>query len=280
VKAVQAGYALAQCVQCNFVWDPEGGLKPTVVYEENYYHNENFKGGYANYSEAMQVNAITFRRRLQEASRKQRKVGALLDVGCALGDCLKQAVDLGWPDPKGLEVSRFAVESAKKKNLTVFQGSLLSHPFAPGSFDVILMQDVIEHVPDPVAHLKEAYALLKPGGMIMLTTPDVGGLWSQILGGRWYHYKPGEHLVYFSRSTMSLALANAGFGQIETESTSNYLSVGYVLNRLQYYHPKLFSWVATAAKHTSVDRLALWLRIGELEAWAWKPNPARHLRAA
>ena len=71
-----------------------------------------------------------------------------------------------------------------------------------------MYQDVIEHVTDPVEELKKVHRILKPKGVIFVVTPDVGGLWSKLLGRLWYHYKPVEHVVYFSEKTMKKALRN------------------------------------------------------------------------
>lgn len=261
---------LVKCTKCGMVWDGEPPTDTTAIYQENYYNNEFSKGGYANYFEGMQVNSLTFKYRLLEAMKKVGFTGKLLDVGCALGDCLLQAEKLGWESATGLEVSHYAVEFAQKRGLNVYQGDLFKHDFPPASFDVIMMQDMIEHTVNPLAHLQEAYQLLKPGGWVFITTPNITGIWGRILGPFWYHYKPGEHLTYFSTETIQLALEKTGFSNISAKPTKNSMSLQYIFDRLQYYQPTFFGFLLKLVKVLRLNNLVFSLRIGELEAWGQK----------
>lgn len=261
---------LVKCEECGMVWDMQPPIDPLAIYQENYYNNEFSKGGYANYFEGMQVNSLTFKYRLLEATKKVGFAGKLLDVGCALGDCLLQAEKLGWSEAEGLEVSSYAVEFARKRGLTVSQGDLFHHNFAPASFDLVMLQDMIEHTVNPLEHLQAAYHLLKPGGWIFITTPNITGIWGRILGPFWYHYKPGEHLTYFSIKTVQLALKRTGFTNTCAKPTKNSMSLQYIFDRLQYYQPTLFGFLLKLVKVFRLNNLVFSLRIGELEAWGQK----------
>lgn len=266
-----SGYRLVRCKNCGMVWDfmpPENLL---VQYDKRYFINENPKGGYANYFDGMAVNKKTFSGRLKKIEKKFGK-GKLLDVGCALGDCLIEARRLGWNEAEGLEASEYAYKFAKKRGLKVKKGVLGNNTYAKDSFDFVLYQDVIEHVTDPVQELKRVRRILKPGGFAYLVTPDVGGFWSKLLGSLWYHYKPVEHVVYFSQSTMRLALKNAGFKNIKTGKTYHVLSLEYIMNRLRYYTPTLFDFMLKIIKNTPLRNVSFKAFTGELEAWGQKSN--------
>ena len=274
-------YTLAKCRQCGMVWDNKPPAEPTAIYQENYYQNEGGKGGYSDYLASMKMNSKTFRRRLVAAGKKLggdiasatlRDRPLLLDVGCALGDCLLEAKKLGWENPSGLEVSEYAVEFARSRDLLVFQGDLFNHSFEPNSFDLITLQDMLEHTTNPLSQLEAAYQLLKPGGWILITTPNVDGILAKLLGSFWYHYKPGEHLTYFSLKTINIALEKTGFVEIESKPTSKSLSVEYILDRLKYYQPQVFSILLKLARKLSLDRLVFEVGTGELEAWGQKPT--------
>ena len=270
----QAGqnYTLAKCQQCGMVWDNNPPIEPTAIYQANYYQNEGGKGGYSDYLASMKMNSKTFRRRLLAAQRKLRSDRPLLlDVGCALGDCLLEAKKLGWENPQGLEVSEYAVEFAKSRDLLVFRGDLFNHPFESNSFDLITLQDMLEHTTNPLSQLEAAYQLLKPGGYILITTPNVEGILAKILRSFWYHYKPGEHLTYFSLKTINLALEKTGFVEIESKPTSKSLSVEYILDRLKYYQPQIFSILLKLARKLNLDKWVFEIGTGELEAWGKKP---------
>lgn len=265
-----SGYRLARCRNCGMVWDflPPSNL--LIQYEEKYFINENPKGGYANYFEGMAINKKTFADRLKKIEKKYGK-SKFLDVGCALGDCLIEAKKLGWEDAEGLEVSEYAYKFAKKRGVKVKKGTL-DDTYPKESFGIVAYQDVIEHVTNPIGELKKAYKVLKPGGIVYLVTPDVGGFWSKLLGPLWYHYKPVEHVVYFSQETMKRALINAGFKNIKTSKTYHILSLEYMLNRLMYYTPSLFEFLLRVVRKTPFKNISFRAYTGELEAWGQKPN--------
>jgi len=265
------GYKLAKCSDCSMVWDPFPQDNLLSQYSENYFINNNPKGGYANYFEGMRINSKTFSMRLKRIKQKL-KIGKLLDLGCALGDCLIEAKKLGWIDPVGVDTSAYACEQCKKRGLKVFNGTLDTIKIKPNSFDLVTSQDVIEHVINPISELKKIYNILKPGGYVFIVTPEMDGWWFKLLHGWWYHYKAGEHVVYFSQSTIKKALIKAGFTTVTTSDTPHIMSVEYILKRLQYYSPAIFGFFLKIAKFLSLDNLSLRVYTGELEAWAQKPK--------
>jgi SAM-dependent methyltransferase len=263
----QKDYRLAKCAECEMVWDPSPG-DARSFYEKNYFINDNPKGGYANYFEGMKINKKTFSKRLNQIEKRLGFKGMLLDVGCALGDCLEEAKILGWQDIFGLEISSYASSFAQKRGLPVKNGILSDKLFAENFFDVVAYQDVIEHISDPLNELKLAHKALKPGGYIFLVTPDIGGYWARILGSLWYHFKPGEHIMYFSKRSLEIALKEAGFAGIEIRITYHVLSLEYILNRLRYYWPWFFKLMLKIVGKLKIKDKAFRAYTGELEAWA------------
>lgn len=264
------GYRLARCAKCEMVWDyfPPDNLLPQ--YDKSYFNNDNSKGGYANYFEGMRINRKTFYERLNKIEKKLGRKGRLLDIGCALGDCLREAKKLGWVDARGLEVSKYAYNFAKKRGLDIKKGLLRENRFKKNYFDVVAYQDVLEHIKDPVDELRYVYKLLKPGGIVYIVTPDVGGFWKKILGPLWYHYKPIEHVSYFSKKTIRLTLKKAGYVDIEANNTTHVLSLGYILNRLRFYFPYIFEFILKITDFLKINNFSLRLYTGELEAWGRK----------
>ncbi len=264
-----SGYKLAKCVNCDFAWDFYPLDNVLTQYDKSYFQNENPKGGYTNYFEGMRINKKTFVDRLKRIEERLGKKGRLLDVGAALGDCLEVAQDMGWNDSYGVEVSEFASSEAKKRGVKNIRNSILAKAgFKLGFFDVITYQDVIEHVENPVKELKTAYKYLKKDGLIFLVTPDIGGFWHKLLKSMWYHYKPGEHIMYFSEKSLKIALEIAGFKNIKTKKTYHVLSVEYVLNRLKYYSPFIFEGLLKLSKILKIKDIAFKAYTGEIEAWA------------
>jgi 2-polyprenyl-3-methyl-5-hydroxy-6-metoxy-1,4-benzoquinol methylase len=90
-------------------------------------------------------------------------------------------------------------------------------PFETGTFDVVLLGDVIEHLRDPVAALARLRPLLRPGGRVVLSTPNVAN-WAirlALLFGRWRYTDRGildrTHTRLFTRATLAEALEAAGY---------------------------------------------------------------------
>jgi len=258
------------------VWDHLYPKNLLAQYDETYFINENPKGGYSNYFEGMKINRKTFVDRLKRIEKFLGRKGAILDVGCALGDSLKETERLGWPKPQGLEPSRFAYQFARKRGLNLKNGTLEDIFFPPKSFDVVLYQDVMEHIANPLKQLRQAYKIIKPSGLLFIVTPDIGGFWSKILGPLWFHLKPGEHINYFSQKSLRLLLEKAKFEKIEIRRTYHVLSVKYSLNKLRYYSPAIFEFLIKVAEKFRLSNTPFRAYTGELEAWAWK-RPSRAL---
>jgi 2-polyprenyl-3-methyl-5-hydroxy-6-metoxy-1,4-benzoquinol methylase/Zn ribbon nucleic-acid-binding protein len=264
------GYRLAKCLSCGMVWDTFPPENLEYVYSENYFINDNPKGGYANYFEGMNINKRTFYERIKRINKKLDNKEKMLDVGSALGDSLLEARKLGWKDLYGVELSKYAVDESRKRGLSIKLGTLESAKFPSGYFDIVTLQDVIEHIKNPKADMTEIYRILKPGGFVFVVTPDIGGLWHKLLGSFWYHYKPGEHIMYFSQKTLRKVLQDSNFKNIETKRTYHVMSLEYVFNRLRYYAPCFFESLMKAIRNNFLGKLSFKVYAGEIEGWGQK----------
>lgn len=252
------------------VWDPQPPEDLESVYTENYFINDNPKGGYANYFEGMAVNRMTFYERIKRINKKVLLKERMLDVGCALGDSLTEAKKLGWKKLYGVELSKYAADKARKRGIDVKLGTLKDAKFPPNYFDVVTLQDVIEHVKDPCVEIAEVYRILKPGGIIFIVTPDIDGFWAKLLKKWWYHYKPGEHILYFSQKTIRKVLKDMGFTNIETRRTYHVMSFEYIINRLRFYSSWFFEALLKLIKKTSFGKFSFKVYVGEIEGWGQK----------
>lgn len=153
-----------------------------------------------------------------------RSLNRLLDVGFGAGAILLAAQRDGW-EVHGLEKSRLAVEQAQARGFAhAQQGDFLAPPYDVRSFDVITLAGVLEHLVDPQPFLQQARQLLRPGGVLFLTTPNSRSLSSHALGLEWSVASPPEHLHLFSQASVKLALRSAGFHDplIRTEGFNPY----------------------------------------------------------
>jgi 2-polyprenyl-3-methyl-5-hydroxy-6-metoxy-1,4-benzoquinol methylase len=119
----------------------------------------------------------------------------------------------------GVDLDERAVVAARRRGLTVHQGTVESLDLPPASFDFALMIQTIEHVSDPPAVLRATRDLLRPGGRLMLVTDNTGSLDFRLFGGRhWGGYTFPRHLNLFNESSMRAIAAKTGF-EVESFAT-------------------------------------------------------------
>jgi len=133
--------------------------------------------------------------------RPQAGFGAILDVGCGDGLWLERLAELG--DPEGLEPDA-AVVSAQSRRRWRFHLCPFDDAFDPGNqYGLILMLDVLEHLPDDHAALRLAARLLRPDGLLVLTVPAFRMLWTA-------HDDLNFHRTRYTRAELVRALRGAG----------------------------------------------------------------------
>ncbi|MBL8132723.1 MAG: class I SAM-dependent methyltransferase [Anaerolineae bacterium] len=237
------GLGLVQCQNCGLVYvspRPEAH-ELYAIYGESYFKNDNSGVvGYTNYLRDEANIRKTVVGRLKRIERWRRPPGRALDVGCAAGFFLSEAEACGW-QVSGIDVSTYAVDYARQRfGFDLQIGSLLEADYAPESFDLVSMWDVIEHVPDPKRYIEAAAQLLKPGGVLVLSTPDVRSLPARMTGRRWVGYKlSAEHIFYFSAATLSCMLDSAGLEIVEHRHIGKFITMRLFLDRLGMYSPLL-----------------------------------------
>ena len=172
------------------------------------------------------------RRVLRRLAKYVRPPGRLLDLGAGAGFFVEEAAAAGWCS-EGLEAARWAVERSRSRG-----GPPVRHGDAQdlralecGAFDVVSAFDVIEHLEDPLVFLRGCAAALRPGGVLVLTTPRFDSLAARICGARWHALLPA-HLHYFSRQSLRVALGQAGFRILAGRSHRRYFSAAYIARRL------------------------------------------------
>jgi len=144
--------------------------------------------------------------------------GKLLEIGCGNGDRLALFRDMGWK-VSGIEPDVGAAQLAIAKGLDVSQATLLPGLFPAASFDAILMSHVIEHVPDPQQTIRECHRLLRPGGVLVMLTPNTDSLGHRWFGKNWLHLDPPRHLHLFNCRNLSKLCSDEGFATTRSTTT-------------------------------------------------------------
>jgi cyclopropane fatty-acyl-phospholipid synthase-like methyltransferase len=184
------------------------------------------------YQEEASARELTFARSLRQLQRLAAPPGRLLDVGCYTGVFMKLAVLEGWT-VTGVELSAWAAAIARRNGHGQVHSLALDEAcLEPGSFDVITLWDVIEHLSHPAAMLKNVHKLLKPGGIVAVSTHLVDSFAARLLGGR-YPFFMDMHLVHFSRPTLHRMLTECGFEVLACRRHFRVLRLGYFLDRLE-----------------------------------------------
>ncbi|MGE5127206.1 MAG: class I SAM-dependent methyltransferase [Betaproteobacteria bacterium] len=201
-----------------------------------YYDSQVAGQGYDEYLALRENWLRTFAARLQAIARHQ-PAGRALDVGCGPGFFLEAAEARGY-EAWGIDPSGYAIEIARRRfGERVRTGVLEAAPFPPGHFDLVTAFDAFEHVYRPLRFLEAAHALLAPGGLVAITTPDPSSLLARLSGRRWVSFKIPEHVYYWSPRTIRLAL-EPRFELLEITSAGQYASGGFLLRRLLRLGPR------------------------------------------
>lgn len=143
-----------------------------------------------------------------------RKTIAVMDVGCADGhslNCMKM-VKSKTVETFGVDISPKAVERARENGHTAYHGRFEEIDLPHAAFDVVYAGHVLEHVADPVAFVAKAYDILKPGGVFLLFTPNIGSIDAKLLKDRrWGPYCFPRHWYLFDRQSMRRLAGKTGF---------------------------------------------------------------------
>jgi 2-polyprenyl-3-methyl-5-hydroxy-6-metoxy-1,4-benzoquinol methylase len=140
------------------------------LYAENYFAGADEGFGYVDYDADKEPMVGAFKKYLQHVRKLSPQAKSLLDVGAATGFFLDIARTDGFT-VAGVEISEFAAQKGRDKGIEMTTGTLDQ---VSGTYDVISMLDLIEHVTDPRAELKKAHALLAEHGLLVINTPDAG----------------------------------------------------------------------------------------------------------
>jgi len=239
-------FSVVTCARCDLTYVTPRLLDAALierVYDEGYWRSDAPKDrGYGDYRRDAPLYLATYRRRLAVVRRWFPRPGRVLDVGCAAGYFLRVMRDEGW-QVTGLEPSD-AIRPLAQEHLGAesVRAELLGEAgFAPGSFDLVTMWDVIEHIPDVLDAMRAVRRLLAPGGKFLIETQNVRSLAARVLGKRWQHYKHAEHIYHFHAGTLGAALGQAGFRVLENRPWlgGKYVSLGFIHERAGRLHPAL-----------------------------------------
>src|SRR5262245_7784475 len=211
-------YRLRRCRDCDLVYlTPrlDDATLATLYGEEFYFPRDS----------TFSAVAATVQALIQDARRhvveKRARIGRLLDIGSGDGAFVHHMASHGW-DATGLDFSPAASELATRRGLRgrYLMGSLADHDLPLRSFDAVTMWQVLEHIGEPVAMMRRVHALLRPGGLLVASVPNIDGLTASLTRERWWGLDVPRHLVHYTPPTLRRVLEEAGLHVVDVRHFS------------------------------------------------------------
>lgn len=149
------------------------------------------------------------------------KKNCVVDVGCGSGTFLAYMRLLGFENLWGLDYNQRNVEQIRESlQINAFHGDIDNLRLIPQA-NLIVLYDVLEHVPDPKLYLKSIYNHLDASGVVQIRVPNYGSLWAKVLKKRWLWTIPPFHLNYFTVKVLKAMLVETGFTDVEVYSNKS-----------------------------------------------------------
>lgn len=197
-------YTIVRCISCGQVRTET----PANTVRKQYYEDEDVSIYIQKEEEFRRLfrNVLSF-------IKRYRKKGRLLDIGAGVGLLVSEARKAGFT-AIGFEPSKGAVAAAKKH----FGITLLPKEFHPknvdGRMDVLVINHVLEHLPDPKGILGDIVDVLDDGGLLVIGVPNFGSFLSLLKRNRWQSLIPDQHRWHFTLSTLDELVLPFGFVRI------------------------------------------------------------------
>jgi 2-polyprenyl-3-methyl-5-hydroxy-6-metoxy-1,4-benzoquinol methylase len=203
---------------------------------------------------------ITARERINDL-RRFVSSGTLLEIGCSTGELLAEAGSTF--SVTGIEADADSSCIARARGLNCIAGTLADARLAPGSFDVAVLYHVIEHLPSPHGALVELHELIKPGGLLVLETPNIDTIWFRVLRERWRQLIP-DHRFFFTPSTMTSLCERNGFQIRELRGVGKSMSLRLFISRLGRYHKPASATLEKLVRTLGLEDATLRLNLGDV----------------
>ncbi len=214
-------FALMKCLECGHAFlDCELTSSQLTNLYTNYYPRKNLDiESYKPHKE--QGKFVTWLNGLNSSAfRWVPKKVRVLDIGCGFGQSLGYHTARGC-DVYGVEADENIQRVIDKFNFKVHVGLFDEQVYEPNFFDYLTMDQVIEHVVDPLSTLSSIEKILKPGGLAVFSTPNANGWGAKVFGTSWINWHTPYHLQFFSRRSIEIAAKNAGMKLEKVKTITN-----------------------------------------------------------
>ena len=213
--------------------------KDIPVFEELNLSTYNLKSYYRLLIRMQHELANRYKNQLKEISRIVKEGGKLVDIGCSIGLFLNTAASFGF-EPYGYDVNKINLKKAKKFfAINALPDNYLEDKKHKNLFDVATMWDVLEHLKDPVEYLSKLKYIVKPGGLLVVQCPNMESYEFLKFGNKWNWLTPGDHLQFFTPTTLTKVVAAGGFIPIKVKIWLDPLTFSNVMLSVRNRDPTL-----------------------------------------
>jgi len=201
-------FSYLKCKGCGLVF-----LSPRPDEREipRFYGEDYYGEGSQKFRSCLEAPRLFFAwNRMRRVLKFFSRPGKVLDVGCGQGTFLQLIKGKGW-EVAGTELTQESASRASRLGIPVSIGEIDENRFPPHSFDLITLWQVLEHLAEPRKTLKSLLGLLRKGGIVAISTPNIDSLQAEVGKDRWFHLDPPRHLYLFSPRTLERIMASLGF---------------------------------------------------------------------
>lgn len=236
-------FNVVKCINCGLIYvNPRLDISILKkMYDKGHEEPDKFcfNPSFNRYLETQRDDYKTFKKRIR-LIEYYKKTGRILDIGCSIGTFLNIARNRGW-NTFGLDLNGPSIEYCKRElKLNVEKGQLEDMKLPSDFFDVIVMNDVIEHIPDSALLFNGINRILRNNGLLFITTPNIESPIAKLMKSNWVHLKPIEHIYYFTPSTIKKALLKAGFKPIRCQTLGRIRSLKTIIETLKSWNTFLY----------------------------------------
>jgi SAM-dependent methyltransferase len=214
-------FALAHCSSCRYSFVVHPRTDFAAIYDADYYAGRG-ADPHVSYTTAVRDGGSVLEYEWRGVVKILTDLGGLrpgsrwLDYGCGLGGLLRFGRSLGY-DVSGFDQG-WAAEVLTKEGLPVLTANELDS--AAGSFDVVTAIEVVEHVLEPVEVFDRLAELLRPGGLLFLTTGNAKPYRGRL--SRWQYVRPDIHVSFYEPETLEFCMRKAGLDPMQSGYRSGF----------------------------------------------------------